>query len=319
MKNLYVLFFCYIICITYAFGQTCCSGGVPVSNNLGFQSAESGFLQYSLAVNHNQLNSLFSESNRLDDDSRLRTTQTFIIRSAYQINPRFSAELFVPFIRQTRQITQSSFGSTDLERTNGLGDIIVLGSYELVQSKLSWILSAGLKLATGKNNVTNSNGLTLVNDLQPGSNATDFIFKSSLSGNLSKRPTTTIFGSLTYSLKGHNNNYLGSLSYKFGNEATAIIGIQDQWLLGTNIFNPGIGLRYRKAERDLVNSSELESTGGEWLFSQFNLGYKINPQSQFLISFEIPVYSFVNGTQLSPNYTVNFSFYSKFKINRNEK
>lgn len=125
MKNTYFFLFFFIWSSASVSAQTCCSGGVPVSNNLGFQSSDKGFLQYSLAVNHNQLTSLFSKNEKLDDNSRLRTTQTFIIRSAYQLTSRFSTEVFVPFIRQTRKITQTAFGSSALERTSGLGDLIV--------------------------------------------------------------------------------------------------------------------------------------------------------------------------------------------------
>jgi len=314
MIRIYFILFLLFGILSSISAQTCCSGGVPVSNNLGFKSTDKGYLQYSFAFNHNQLTSLYSENEELDDDSRLRTTQTFIARGAYQISSKLSAELFVPFIRQTRKINQTAFGTVDVERSNGLGDIILLGNYEVVQSKINWSLTGGIKFATGNNNVTNSGGFLLVNDLQPGSNAIDFIFKTALSGNLSSRPSTSLYGSFTRSFKGTNSSYLGSLSYKFGNETNLIVGVQDQLLLASQIINPGIAFRYRKAGRDLVNSSSLESTGGEWLFTQLNLGWSLNPFSQLALSFELPTYSFVNGTQLSPDYSINLSFYSRFKI-----
>jgi len=48
--------------------QSCCSGGVPIASNLGFGSAEKKVLQLSFNLDYNKLTSLFSNSDRLDDD-----------------------------------------------------------------------------------------------------------------------------------------------------------------------------------------------------------------------------------------------------------
>ena len=212
------------------------------------------------------------------------------------------------------KISQTLLSSSDIERSFGLGDIMLLARYDLVQSNWQWSVTAGIKLASGKNDVLNNNGLRLVNDLQPGSKAVDYLFRTSLATSLKSRPSATIFSSLTYSRKGVNQNYLPSIPYKFGNEVFAILGIQDQWLIGSQIFNPGIAFRYRVAYQDQVNNSILASTGGRWFFTQLDFGWDINTKDNLALSFELPLRSFVHGTQLSPNFSINLSFYSKFKI-----
>lgn len=298
--------------LPYTFwAQTCCSGGVPVSTNLGFNRTDAKTLQYNLAFNHNQLSSLYTGSEKLDDDSRIRTTQSYIFRTAYQFNDEFSFELFIPFIRQRREIEQ--LGS-DIEESFGLGDIIIMPTYSIGLKSIDLGLSFGVKLPTGSNTEVNSSGFLLVNDLQPGSVAVDFIIRASLNWPFQNKPSRQFFSSVNLSLKGTNDNYLGSLSYKFGNEQFVIFGFRDEFILGSSLFQPSLGLRYRKAGRDLVNNETLESTGGEWLFLMTSVGIPIGQNHSVTIGLELPAYSFVNATQLSPDYLINISFFSNIKF-----
>jgi hypothetical protein len=70
----------FIINIVSVSGQTCCSGGVPLSGNVGLPSGEKGVLQ--ILVNHddNALKTLKSGSMKLEDDSRTRHTRPIIFQ-----------------------------------------------------------------------------------------------------------------------------------------------------------------------------------------------------------------------------------------------
>jgi hypothetical protein len=63
--------------------QTCCSGGVPLGGSLGLGTAESQSLQVLVTYDYNAINDLVSFSERLDDDTRSRTTQSSIIEINY--------------------------------------------------------------------------------------------------------------------------------------------------------------------------------------------------------------------------------------------
>jgi len=56
--------------------QTCCSGGVPLGGNVGFASYENRLYQFDLSYDLNVLSTLFNESEVLQDNSRLRSTQS---------------------------------------------------------------------------------------------------------------------------------------------------------------------------------------------------------------------------------------------------
>ena len=50
------------------FSQACCSGGVPISSNLGLGASTAGTFQFQLTYDHNTLKDLLASSERLDDD-----------------------------------------------------------------------------------------------------------------------------------------------------------------------------------------------------------------------------------------------------------
>jgi len=51
-------------------GQTCCSGGVPLSGNLGLPIAESKIWQFSASYDLNVLKTLQTGTEKLDDNTR---------------------------------------------------------------------------------------------------------------------------------------------------------------------------------------------------------------------------------------------------------
>ena len=72
--------------------QTCCSGGIPLSNNLGLDISEKGTIQVGLNYDYNNLNTLNSGTENLNDDSRLRITHSVLLNAGYSITDRLSAE-----------------------------------------------------------------------------------------------------------------------------------------------------------------------------------------------------------------------------------
>ena len=111
--------------------QACCSGGVPISGNLGLASSTPGDLQLQLTYDHNTLRDLLTVSEVLDDRSRTRKTLSLMLESSYDLSPRFSTSALVPFVRQERLI-QTLSGTEDFTANHGLGDIIFLVRYNLI-------------------------------------------------------------------------------------------------------------------------------------------------------------------------------------------
>lgn len=157
--------------------QTCCSGGIPLSNNLGLSNEGKGSLQLGLNYDFNNLNTLNSGSDKLDDDSRKRITHSALLNFGYSISNRLSFETLFTWVNQRRAINQ--FGNTDLQQTTGIGDAVVLIKYDFPKTlgeKSILALGAGAKVPLGSFDEVDNSGITYIADLQPGSGAWDFIF-----------------------------------------------------------------------------------------------------------------------------------------------
>ena len=75
-----VLFFILLtVMFAHVSAQTCCSGGVPLSNNLGLPNEGAKSISFGISYDYNNLNTLNSGSDKLDDDSRKRITNSIFI------------------------------------------------------------------------------------------------------------------------------------------------------------------------------------------------------------------------------------------------
>lgn len=309
--------FCLFVLPSGIFAQTCCSGGVPVSSNIGFSPAYKGQVQFSLSYDYNRITRLYNEKVLLDDNNRMRSTQSYIFRMGYQWNTRFAGELFLPFIRQERRIETLS-GGVDREASFGLGDPALLLSYDVLKNNLSWTLGLGLRLPLGSFSETNDRGLLLINDMQPGSGALDWIVRSTIYYSLASQPDVLYYFNIIHTQRGENQRYLGSQTYQFGPETQAIAGYSRSVFALKQIWPLALGLRYRHAVADKFNAEDLANTGGSWLFARVSLGFAFNPSTQIQFNVESPFVSRVTGVQLSPHYSFNISVLSKLKFNNND-
>lgn len=298
------------------YAQTCCSGGVPMSGNIGLPVADSRALQISASYDLNLLKTLKSGGETLDDQSRERTTQTFLLQLGYQISDRLAVELLTPYIIQRRTINQ--FGNEQVTQTTGLGDMALLVKYAPINN-LQWTLRTGigLKIASGKSDKTNNN-ITLNADLQPGSGANDLIFWTSLGHGLAFRPSLNFQFMGVYRHTGINEEYLSTFSYRFGNELSLMMAFADQYTIGPVITNPSIAFRYRHVQTDEQNDFFLPNTGGEWIF--FRPGIILSWWKDLALNLysEIPLWSEVGGVQLSPTVRYNIGILTTLNLGRDE-
>lgn len=292
-----------LFCIIHqGIAQTCCSGGVPLSNNLGLPNDGRGVFVVGLNYDFNNLNTLNAGTNELDDDSRQRITNSILLNFGYAFTDRLSVETLFTWVNQTRTISQ--FGNENFTETSGIGDAVFLAKYSIPdflgkQTLLN--LGVGTKVPLGKSDILTEQGIQLTADLQPGSGAWDGLGWLSVSKGLGFRPSATISGSLTYRLTGVNESYLNNTAtYEFGNEIQTNLGYTDQFLLFNTIFNPGLVFKYRKAFEDRIDDVEIPNTGGEWVFVRPEMGVQISSQMGLLARIELPLYSNVVGTQLTP-------------------
>ncbi len=320
MKFKVLLFLVTILFISSVNGQTCCSGGIPLSNNLGLENQGKGFFQIGINYDFNNLNTLNSGTQKLNDNSRKRITHSILLNSGYSFSDRFSVEALMTWVNQRRIIDQ--FGNTDLQETNGIGDAVILAKYEfpnIFGESSNFNLGVGTKIPLGSFDETNNIGITYIADLQPGSGAWDLLFLSSFAKNFSFRPALTFSGKIIYRSTGENANYLEGLQvYEIGNEIQTFFGLSDEFLAFGTLINPSLSFKYRFAERDVIDGFELDSTGGKWLSIIPNLTIQLSSEISFSSKIELPIHSNVNGTQLTPTFRFTGGLLINLNLKKNE-
>ncbi|MGK0325001.1 MAG: hypothetical protein ACJA1D_000339 [Polaribacter sp.] len=300
-----------IINSNFIIAQTCCSGGVPLSNNIGLPILEKGTIQLGLSYDYNNLNTLKEGTSTIDDTARLRITHSALLNFGYAITNRLSVETLFTWVNQRRQISQ--FGNVNLDQANGIGDAIILGSYQFLEKpNYSFSSSFGFKLPTGSTNEKNKQGIILNADLQPGSNALDLIFTSSYIQKISFRKSMSLNSKVTYRATGKNNNYLGSNTYKFGNEFQLLLTLSDHFSIKDQIISLASRVKYRYVVKDNLNGNLISNTGGNWVFIEPRISLYITPNIIFSTRLEVPLHSNVDGTQLTPTYRINSGIAIKF-------
>ena len=134
-----------------------------------------------------------------------------------------------------------------------------------------------------------------------------------------KRPTTVASARIVGRLNGKNREYLGTQTYSFGNSVQFYLGIGDKVVWGNMIFSPSLSLRYRYADGDQINGQTLDNTGGQWINLLPAVSWHLSPNSILHFVPELPLYSDVGGTQLTPTFRMQVGFYHSFgRISKNK-
>lgn len=319
LRNFFVII--SFICAGIANAQTCCSGGIPLSNNIGLNFSDADATLFSLSYDYNYLNTLKNEGETLNDNSRLRTTTSILLNIGHSFGTKFTVEGLFTWVKQTRRITQ--FGNQNLDQTSGIGDAVVLGNFALIadpQLPTTLRLGLGVKVPLGSTTETNDQGIVLNADLQPGSGAWDLLYVLTAIQQLNFRPSLSLSLRAVFRHTGTNSEYLGNSAYKFGNEFQAYLGLVDQFLIKSTLINPSLTFKYRNAQKDTINTNSLPNTGGNWVFIMPNLSIIVARNLNLYATAELPLYAVPDGLQLTPTYRITtgfiYSLLSKPKIEK---
>ncbi len=310
------LFLCLSVIGTTAatYSQSCCSGGVPYASNIGLPVVSGGIWQTNLSYDLNILRTLKEGSATLKDRARERKTQSMLFQTGYAFSSRWSADLFFSWVKQERTITQ--FGKTDYVSTSGLGDAAILVKYNILEPgmhKFSLTVAAGPKIPTGRSDFRREDGLPLNADLQPGSGSWDGLVWLNSIYSFSFRPSFIVSVTGIYSYKGKNNNYLGGQTYQVGNEFQLVAILSDRLMTGKKMLDISLLFRFRQALNDRYNDLTMPNTGGTWLFITPGLSYNLSRQIAVMAHFETPLFSAVEGTQLSPTFRLNTGIFIRIE------
>jgi len=315
-RTRYVSSICFFV-LAIMFSQNakgqCCSGGVPMSGNLGMPSADKNTVQLAVSHDFNRLTRFQTGRNELTSKEFSRETNSILVEAGYSLSQKWSVDVFLSWVRQKRDNRLAGVQQT----TSGIGDATLLLKYRLLSSLN---VGAGIKAPLGASDFTFTEGgirSPLPLDLQPGSGAWDGVFWANYTTTLKfLRPSTTFSTTTTFRLTGKNDEFFSS-TYEVGNEFLINTSVSDRFLLGTLIFDPSFGINYRRQGTDISFEFENPNSGGDFVFINPGIAYQATPDLTFQVNSSIPVYQQVGGTQVANSFRINTGVFYRFSIKKN--
>ncbi len=301
----------------YIYGQACCSAGTPILSALEISATPERAWQVALTYEYNFLQDVVAGTEQLDDGTRQRLSQSFLLETSYGFNRLFSISMLLSYIQQERKLNSANDENSDEKLiTRGFGDAVILLKYNLlpitIASSRQISVGAGIKLPTGESGLR-SNGILLPADMQPGTGARDGILWGYVFQGLTADSRYNIFANTTYRFTGTNDRFrLENTSikgYKFGNEFVMTIGTAYRT---RSLLDFSLLARYRHLVPDRFSGFDVSNTGGEWFYLVPGLNMNFN-QTSVRLSGQLPVYRDLNGIQLTTSYTASLSLFYVFQ------
>jgi len=147
-------------------------------------------------------------------------------------------------------------------------------------------------LPTGPHDVTNAQGVVAERSLQPGTGATSGVL--GLYANYATHEGPIWFAQLQF-----QGAMASADDFRPGNQLLLTGGVS--WPVTDNVALLG-QLNALWRGRDSGANAEPEESGGRSLFFSPGLSYTVSPQIQLYAFAQLPLYRYVNGTQLAVNW-----------------
>lgn len=296
-----------------AIGQTCCTGGAPITGSINSNGVAKGQFTLNMAYDYNWNADLFEGTSQLNSNTVVRKTRTVLTQINYGLSNELSFSLLVPAVWMNEEV-ESILGSQSFN-SNGIGDVSIMAFYRhTFQNQLGINSGIGVKLPTGRTNiVSESDGFILPVSMQPGSGSYDPIFLLGISKSMSFRRSFSIIFNSIYRLNTPSKKLTFHNEYEFGDELQMYLGVSDQFAIGRTVHTILLFSKYRYTAQDRIDNSYFNSsTGGQWLYLAPSYIIRVVPPLELGGKFEVPIYRNVNGLQLTTTYKfiglINFNF-----------
>lgn len=237
---------------------------------------------------------------RHDDEVKTRN-RNLLATLDYAFNDQWSVSATAPLIDRKHFHIHNHRGAKLPERWDftRLGDIRVLGRYQMrsenqEKTNLSFYgLNAGVKLPTGQIHVDNSDGDRAERSLQPGTGTADLLlgaYYSRLMGASSAWTMQALWQEPMDSREQYKPGGRLSLDAGYRYELANRLGLMLQ-------------LNYLSVERDNGANAEREDSGGKYVYLSPGVSFDVTPRAQLYLFVQQPLYQYVNGVQLTADWT----------------
>jgi len=302
---------------TFAFfsldAQTCCSAGAPITSSFAIGTSEARSLAFQLDYEYNSVNLLIDNNKRIENDPRSRNGQSLLYKTDFVLNQHWAFSAFIPLVIQNRTTISAN------ERASGLGDLTLLGQYSFPFSQDgSFSISAGIKLPTGSQFITDERGINLSPDMQSGSGTLDYIGriafnKAHIFTNNLNLQTAFSYRYNTTNMNFGDPNGIAGRQFKFGNESQ-LSGIFSYSIFSPiGFWSPEMGLLFRHTSPNEEQGTNAPNSGGYWI--RWPLGLAFRPDDR--LSGEIPIFQQLDGLQITTDYKLGIQV--RYQIALKEK
>jgi hypothetical protein len=328
----HLLLFVFSFYTLQVYSQGCCSGGSgsPIAGGSSQGVLSDKQVEISSSYQHissNKFKTKDHDTTRLFD---VLKSDYIYTRFAYGLTNKLTMSVEAGYFIDRVQI---GLNGADTIRSSGIGDLIIFPRYEVYNKKnerfkTEITLGLGYKIPLGKYNdstlvytnpFTNQEYYTISPPtVQPTNGSQDFIFYGFTCREYFQ-PKLKIFATALYIKKGWN-----PLSQKFGDYSS--VGL----FVNRMVYKKRIGLtlqlkgeyiapmRYDKNIDVLaLYNIDPNSTGSRKVFVIPQLSYNYKNLTLFGFS-EIPVYQYMNGTQIASNFQFTAGFAYRFMAKKKE-
>jgi hypothetical protein len=282
------------------YAQSCCGRVALPAGGVDQRPLLKGQTDFRITYENSLLDRTLLGSNDIDDPlNRWNRTQVAAMAFSYGFNDRFTGALVIPVKWSKLSLVDDRVN----RKTSGIGDIAGLVKFRVLAPisprEPEIAIGAGIKIPTGSYKDDDYFG-TLSASQQVGSGAFDLI--SALYYNQLLVPvlvqSNAVFRYPTKNDRG----------YQFGSD----LELRGKVLYPDLVerLSPWLGFRSRFAGRDSYDGSPLDSygggayrdSGGKWYYVSSGLEIRLARNFNVSGEFDIPVYSDVNGRQITESF-----------------
>jgi len=222
-------------------------------------------------------------------------SQTLIASLDYTFDKDWGVTATLPVVSRKHDHLADPYGDPTPESWNftQLGDARVVGRYRFVAAD-SYNVGAqfGIVLPTGPHDVSNAGGIVAERSLEPGTGATSGVIGAYAN-------FTSHDGAIWFAQLQFQGAMATKDDFRPGNQVLLTGGVT--WPVSEGVALMG-QLNGLWRGRDSGTNAEPEDSGGRSLFFSPGLSYTVSPQLQLHAFAQLPLYRYVNGTQLAVNW-----------------
>lgn len=286
-----------------AFGHPCelCS----VASSL--ETPKNGFLSISPALQfqYDYRGTLYKDGSEINNSDKNKVATTTVnFYSGIGLAKNLILDVNVPVI--SREYGFGAFENRQTTRDSEIGDMsLILRGFPILSktsdSETRFGLRGGVSLPTGDDSDLKLETQSPISssirgrDLSMGSGSTNLVVGSNLYWK-KRRFSTYADAQYWFKTEGSENFKYGNELWLVGNTSYALLDeSDDQFALGANVI-------YRQFAKDELRSERLSDSGSSSLFVGPAVTLDIAKTFHFKFSYNLPVYTHVNGTQVVSDY-----------------